>query len=250
MLRTAPTASSATQSTHKLQNIATTLPVNRVGPYPVNRMGPLCFHSVDHYVDHYVFIPLTLGWLCHDAPLRAKFVLVPGVFDPQELAALHGACDELLAKCGPLLAGNPRIQLEPETAGWVVPVVRKLEPVIDMHPALEALAHDPRMEAAAADLLGEEVYLYEDKLNYKPPRIGSSYPLHQVSSWVLVSGKLCTLQDSVICALGFAHRIARTGSSWHLASRRRTGSSLSHCCWMTPRWTTVVFALFRARTMG
>ena len=43
--------------------------------------------------------------------------------------------------------------------GWAVPVVRKLEPVIDMHPALSALAHDARMKAAAADLLGEEVYL-------------------------------------------------------------------------------------------
>ena len=39
------------------------------------------------------------------------------------------------------------------------------------------------MRAAAADALGEEAILYEDKLNYKPPRVGSSYPLHQDRSY-------------------------------------------------------------------
>ena len=169
-------------------------------------------------------------------------MLVPGVFQPQELVALHAACDELLASCGPLVSGNPRIQIEPETQGWEVPVVRKLEPVIDMHPALEALAHDARMKAAAADLLGEEVYLYEDKLNYKPPRIGSSYPLHQVSS--PRDGSSPTLGSQRV---GVCQRTAHTGSSSRRGSRRRTSSSPSRCCWTTPRRRTAASASCRPR---
>jgi xylitol oxidase len=111
------------------------------------------------------------------------WVLVPGVFTPEELAPLHTACDELLTQCGSLVQGNPRIQLEPETLDWPAPVVRKLEPVVDASPPLAALVHDVRMKQAAAELLGEEVYLYEDKLNYKPPHVGSSYPLHQDRSY-------------------------------------------------------------------
>lgn len=114
---------------------------------------------------------------------RNGWVLVPGVFTAAELAPLHAACDELLLHCGPLVPGNPRIQLEPETLEWQIPVVRKLEPVIDASPPLAALVHDPRMTQAAADVLGEDVHLYEDKLNYKPPHVGSSYPLHQDRSY-------------------------------------------------------------------
>jgi xylitol oxidase len=111
------------------------------------------------------------------------WVLVPGVFAAEELAAVHAACDELLLGCGPLVPGTPRIQIEPETLEWDAPVVRKLEPVIDASPTLAALVHDPRMKQAAADVLGEDAHLYEDKLNYKPPRVGSSYPLHQDRSY-------------------------------------------------------------------
>lgn len=111
------------------------------------------------------------------------WVVVPSVFTPEELAPLHAACDELLAGVGPLIPSNPRIQIEPETLDWDAPVVRKLEPVIDASPGLAALADEPRMKQAAADVLGEECFLYEDKLNFKPPKVGSSYPLHQDRSY-------------------------------------------------------------------
>ena len=80
---------------------------------------------------------------------------------------------------GPVVPCNPRIEVEPETRDWAEPVVRKIEPVIDLQPQLAALARDPRMTAAASAVLGvDAVHLFEGKLNYKPPRVGSSYPLH------------------------------------------------------------------------
>jgi phytanoyl-CoA hydroxylase len=111
------------------------------------------------------------------------WVIVPSVFSFDELAPLHAACDELLAACGPITPSNPRLQIEPETLEWAAPIVRKLEPVIDASPTLAALVDDSRMKQAAFDVLGEECFLYEDKLNYKPPFVGSSYPLHQDRSY-------------------------------------------------------------------
>lgn len=112
---------------------------------------------------------------------------VSGVFSSAEVEALQLACDELLQHPGcSAIPGNPRVQLEPETMDWQSPVVRKVEPVIDMSAELAELVHDPRMKAAAAAALGvDDVILFEDKLNYKPPRIGSSYPLHQDRSYWL-----------------------------------------------------------------
>lgn len=111
------------------------------------------------------------------------FVVVPAVFTELELHRLREASTAVLAHCGPLVPQNPRIQVEPETESWAVPVVRKIEPVIDESPVFMELANDPKMMSAAADILGEPVLLFEDKLNFKPPRIGSSYPLHQDRSY-------------------------------------------------------------------
>jgi phytanoyl-CoA hydroxylase len=103
------------------------------------------------------------------------FVVLDSVFNSSELAHLQNAADELLAKSGPVHPDNPRLQIEEEDAD----VVRKIEPIIDVVPVLQELVFDERMTSPAAQILGEDVVLFEDKLNYKPPRVGSPYPLHQ-----------------------------------------------------------------------
>ena len=106
------------------------------------------------------------------------FVVVDSAFDDSELEQLRVAADELLHKSGPVHPGNPRLQIEPETLGGEQ-IVRKIEPIIDVVQVLEDLVYDVRMTQPAAQILAEEVVLFEDKLNYKPPLVGSSYPLHQ-----------------------------------------------------------------------
>ena len=109
---------------------------------------------------------------------RNGFVVIEPVFNTEELAVLRLAADELLAKSGPLVPGNRRLQIEPETLDGQA-IVRKIEPIIDLVPALEQLVYDPRMIRPVEQLFGESVILFEDKLNYKPPFVGSAYPLHQ-----------------------------------------------------------------------
>ena len=72
--------------------------------------------------------------------------------------------------------------------------MRKIEPIIDVVPALGDLVYDRRMTGPVAEIFGEEVFLFEDKLNYKPPFIGSHYPLHQdYAYWQAHTDRLVTV---------------------------------------------------------
>jgi phytanoyl-CoA hydroxylase len=121
------------------------------------------------------------------------FVILDPLFDESELILLRKAADELLEKSGPVDPDNPRIQIEEERLNGQM-IVRKIEPVFDVVPALEELVYDKRMTAPAAQIFGEDVFLFEDKLNYKPPRIGSPYPLHQdYAYWQEYTDQLITV---------------------------------------------------------
>ncbi|MCH8295481.1 phytanoyl-CoA dioxygenase family protein [Candidatus Poribacteria bacterium] len=121
------------------------------------------------------------------------FLIVDPVFDEDELVALREAADELLKKSGPIIRGNPRLEIEPEMQDGEL-IVRKIEPIIDVVPALYTLTHDERLTTPAAQIFGEPVVLFEDKLNYKPPHVGSAYPLHQdYSYWLKYTNRLITV---------------------------------------------------------
>ena len=121
------------------------------------------------------------------------FVVIEPVFDDSELNALRQAADDLLEHSGPIHPDNLRLQIEPDLLDGEQ-IVRKIEPIIDVVPALEDLVTDKRMTEPVEDLFGEEVVLFEDKLNYKPPRIGSAYPLHQdYAYWQAHTDRLITV---------------------------------------------------------
>jgi phytanoyl-CoA hydroxylase len=121
------------------------------------------------------------------------FVVTEPIFGEPDLVRLRNAADELLAKSGPIVRENPRLEIEPETLNGEL-IVRKIEPIIDVVPALRALVYDRRLTAPAAQILGEPVILFEDKLNYKPPHVGSAYPLHQdYSYWQEYTDALVTV---------------------------------------------------------
>jgi ectoine hydroxylase-related dioxygenase (phytanoyl-CoA dioxygenase family) len=121
------------------------------------------------------------------------FVVIDPAFDESELQALRRAADDLLVQSGPVDPDNPRLQIEQEDLDGKM-VVRKIEPVIDVVPALQNLVYDPRMTAPAARIFGEDVILFEDKLNYKPPFVGSKYDLHQdFAYWQAYSDRLITV---------------------------------------------------------
>lgn len=124
---------------------------------------------------------------------RDGFIVLDPVFDELELDNLRRAADELLAQSGPVHPDNPRLDIEAEHMDGEM-VVRKIEPVIDVALALKDLVYDPRMTSPAAQLFGEDVILFEDKLNYKPPFVGSPYPLHQdYAYWQEYTDRLITV---------------------------------------------------------
>ena len=104
------------------------------------------------------------------------FVLITGVLDDAQLSAMRVAADDLLEYTRPHVEGKPRLDIEGSIDG--APVVRKIQPVCDCVPALDALAKDPHVVGRAASILGPNPLLFEDKLNYKPPKLGSEFPLH------------------------------------------------------------------------
>lgn len=138
-----------------------------------------------------IYTPLTPEQI--DSYNDNGFVAIDAVFDESELVRLRKAADELLDQSGPLLPDNPRIQVEERTLNGRM-IVRKIEPIIDLVPALKDLVYDRRMTAPIAQIFGEEVILFEDKLNYKPPVIGSPYPLHQdYAYWQEYTDRLITV---------------------------------------------------------
>lgn len=72
------------------------------------------------------------------------FVVLGPLFDEAELGSLRRAADELVEKSGPVVVGNPRLEIEKERLDGGM-VIRKIEPVIDVVPALKDLVYDPRV---------------------------------------------------------------------------------------------------------
>ena len=77
------------------------------------------------------------------------FVVLGPLFDEAELGSLRRAADELVEKSGPVVVGNPRLEIEKERLDGGM-VIRKIEPVIDVVPALKDLVYDQRMTAPTA----------------------------------------------------------------------------------------------------
>ena len=124
---------------------------------------------------------------------RDGFVVAESGFSDNELDALRCAADELAEQSGPLTSDNPRARSEVEKVGGRT-ILRKVEPIIDVVPALKDLVYDPRMTRPPAQVFGEDVFLFEDKLNYKPPFVGEKYDLHQdYAYWQDFTDRLITV---------------------------------------------------------
>lgn len=98
-----------------------------------------------------------------DAYRDDGFVVLPGFFDAGEVAVWLSECDRLAAS-GVVHPDNIRTHvLNSERAP------DRLDPVVDLSPALRRLATGTRLLGVARALLGEEARLFKDKLILKPP---------------------------------------------------------------------------------
>ncbi len=107
---------------------------------------------------------------CRDDYRDEGFVLVRGLFGADEAAPWRDECERLAAS-GVMHPDNLRTHVLNSSRP-----PDRLDPVVDLSPALHDLASALRPLAAA--LLGEEATLFKDKLIFKPPGM-RGYLAHQ-----------------------------------------------------------------------
>lgn len=121
------------------------------------------------------------------------FVHLPMVLRQEELDQYRREAEALRETVGPPKAMKTRIQIESEPDNGQMKL-RQIEPVTDLSSAFERLSRDPRTIGPVEQLFGEPAVLFEDKLNYKPARVGSGFPMHQDRSyWQKYSKRLLTV---------------------------------------------------------
>lgn len=111
------------------------------------------------------------------------YLLVSGLFEPEELDRLEAAFDRLVAR---RLAAGVALDATWGGARWRAREQAEQTVVLHTHDLqaycaewTKALVHD-RFTAAMSDLIGSpNVQLHHSKLFVKPPEVGSPFPLHQ-----------------------------------------------------------------------
>jgi hypothetical protein len=109
--------------------------------------------------------------------LEDGFLVLRGVFSPVEMAMLSIEVDRLLQRHDLIDTKNIRCRWQDhiETKQCVLDA---FDPVIDLSPLCDSLAHDPRLLQILSAIYGEPARLFKDKVILKPPG-AQGYALHQ-----------------------------------------------------------------------
>ncbi|MCG3179489.1 MAG: hypothetical protein BIFFINMI_01824 [Phycisphaerae bacterium] len=158
---------------------------------------------------------------------REGFMVVRGVLDREELAALDAELDRLARSVDALPTIREGFQLEQrQDAGRGRPAFRKIGGITDLSEPFARLLRHPRLLPLLHAIVGPRVQLYRDVCMMKPARVGREKPWHQDSvywPWApmeLVSAM--TALDDAGPENGCLQVIPRT----HLVQRQHYGEEL------------------------
>lgn len=102
---------------------------------------------------------------------RDGYLVLPGVFDAHEVAAMRADADFILELIVNSSLANERqsrrLDIRRKIDGTMI--VRKIQPIVDLALALARFSADQRLLGPMSDLMGDEPVLMEEKLNYKQP---------------------------------------------------------------------------------
>ncbi len=118
------------------------------------------------------------------------FLVLRDWLNESTIQGLAQAANDLLNHIGPIVYGNPRIQVDQvgETTR-----VRQVHTVTDISEPFARLAQDARMLEPLISLFDDTPVLFQDKLSYKYPSGGSAFLMHQdYSYWQEYSPQLTT----------------------------------------------------------
>ena len=154
--------------------------------------------------------PVVHGEWTPDCPLsrqqaeqfdRGGYLVLEDVFSPEEMACLQKEAGAML--------GDPA-SLAPDTI-ITEPGGNEIRSIFEIHVqnrAMARLAADERLAGAARFLLGDEVYLHQSRLNYKPGFAGKEFFWHSdFETWHVEDGmpRMRALSISVLLSENTPH---------------------------------------------
>jgi len=107
------------------------------------------------------------------------YVLVPGMFTPDESAAFRVECHELADRLAAIRDIDATWASVQSADGAQPTKVLACHDVQFQSAALSGLIVDERLTGAAASIIGPNVQLHHTKMFIKPPEKGFPFPLHQ-----------------------------------------------------------------------
>jgi ectoine hydroxylase-related dioxygenase (phytanoyl-CoA dioxygenase family) len=105
------------------------------------------------------------------------YLVVRRVFSGEDIAAISAESDRLLQITDLMTTENIRCRWQNHVDTGVC-LFETFDPVIDLGPVCDRLAHDPRLLAILEALYDEPAHLFKDKLIFKPSG-ARGYDLHQ-----------------------------------------------------------------------
>jgi 2-aminoethylphosphonate dioxygenase len=107
---------------------------------------------------------------------RDGFVVVPGLFDAQEIARISDWTDEL--EQSPEVPGRAMKYYEPSLLSPGERVLQRIENFCPFHDGFATLCEGDKLRGSVSRLLGEPAVLFKDKINFKLPG-GDGFKPHQ-----------------------------------------------------------------------
>ncbi len=150
------------------------------------------------------------------------FVVVPGLFDADEVAEIAAWSQEV--HDWPETPGAHMMYFEESRTRPGQRILNRIENVLPYHDRFRILAVGPKMQGACGQLFGEPAVLFKDKINFKMPGAGG-FEAHQdvQAGWARYAGlhitALITIdrttRDNGCLEMAKGHhRIGLIGSEW------------------------------------
>ncbi len=153
---------------------------------------------------------------------RDGFVVVPGLFTPEEMAAIMAWTEELAAL--PEVPGEYMMYFEQSLVRPGERLLSRIENFCPYHAGFNDLVQGPKLLGAVAQLFGEPAVLFKDKINFKRPG-GDGFKAHQdvQAGWdayaqlhitALVSIDAATEENGCLELVAGQHTRGLIGESW------------------------------------
>lgn len=117
---------------------------------------------------------------------RDGFLFLPELLDRSAVEALRGELQRL--RTDPEVTGRESTITEPDVESGR-DEIRTVFEIHKVSPAFDALARDPRIAGMAAQLLADDIYVHQSRLNYKPGFRGKEFYWHSdFETWHVEDG--------------------------------------------------------------